>query len=325
MTPRRSADSGEWRFDRSSGGLVSAFLGVHNMEILWVGWVGVDVPPEEREEVTSKLAEQTPFPCYPVYLDSETADLFYNGFCNNVLWPLLHYIPLSMLDSQVGPPPRRLARPPTLLTSLGRAHRLSSPTTPHPCSARALRLLTCRLPACLGRLPARLLGRLLTGEGSHAAYRSLARSRAQASVAELQWKAYQKANALFADSVCALQVRSPAFSGLFRPVSTHPHADLTTALCARQMTDNDMVWVQDYHLMLLPRMLRERSEQMSIGWFLHTPFATAEMYRTLPHREEILRGVLGADLVGFHIYDYARHFHTACSRVVSTARLHATV
>ena len=54
----------------------------------------------------------------------------------------------------------------------------------------------------------------------------------------------------------------------------------------------------------------------SIGWFLHTPFATSEMYRTLPHREEILRGVLGADLVGFHIYDYARNFHLSCARVL---------
>ena len=70
--------------------------------------------------------------------------------------------------------------------------------------------------------------------------------------------------------------------------------------------------------MLLPKMLRETSPQMAIGWFLHTPFATSEMYRTLPHREEILRGVLGADLVGFHIYDYARHFHTASSRVLGT-------
>ena len=50
--------------------------------------------------------------------------------------------------------------------------------------------------------------------------------------------------------------------------------------------------------MLLPRMLRERRPEAPIGWFLHTPFATSEMYRTLPHREEILRGVLGADLVG---------------------------
>ena len=101
VTPRRSRDSGGWRFDRSSGGLVSAFLGVINMEISWVGWVGSDVPAEEREEVTKKLAAQTPFPCFPVYLDTDTADHFYNGFCNNVLWPLLHYIPLSMLDSQV--------------------------------------------------------------------------------------------------------------------------------------------------------------------------------------------------------------------------------
>ena len=59
---------------------------------------------------------------------------------------------------------------------------------------------------------------------------------------------------------------------------------------------DDLVWVQDYHLMLLPRFLRERMPSLSIGWFLHTPFCTSEMYRTLGHREEILRGVLSADL-----------------------------
>ena len=53
--------------------------------------------------------------------------------------------------------------------------------------------------------------------------------------------------------------------------------------------------VQDYHLMLLPKYLREHAPGLAIGWFLHTPFATSEMYRTLPHREEILRGVMGAD------------------------------
>ena len=100
VTPRRTRDGDEWRFDRSSGGLVSAFLGVKNMEISWLGWVGCTVPPEEQAQVTDRLAKQTPFPCYPVYLDAEMADHFYNGFCNNVLWPLLHYIPLSMLDSQ---------------------------------------------------------------------------------------------------------------------------------------------------------------------------------------------------------------------------------
>ena len=78
------------------------------------------------------------------------------------------------------------------------------------------------------------------------------------------------------------------------------------------------MWVQDYHLMLLPRYLRERMPSLSIGWFLHTPFCTSEMYRTLGHREEILRGVLSADLCGFHIYDFARHFHTSCTRVLGT-------
>ena len=59
--------------------------------------------------------------------------------------------------------------------------------------------------------------------------------------------------------------------------------------------EDDLVWVQDYHLMLLPRFLRERMPSLSIGWFLHTPFCTSEMYRTLGHREEILRGVLSAE------------------------------
>ena len=100
VTPRRNRETGEWVFDRSSGGLVSAFLGVKNIAITWVGWIGVNIPPHEREAVTKRLLRQQPFSCVPVFLDPQVGDLFYNGFCNNVLWPLLHYIPLSMLDSQ---------------------------------------------------------------------------------------------------------------------------------------------------------------------------------------------------------------------------------
>ena len=100
VTPRRNRETGEWVFDRSSGGLVSAFLGVKNIAITWVGWIGVNIPVNEREAVTKRLRRQQPFSCVPVYLDPQVGDLFYNGFCNNVLWPLLHYIPLSMLDSQ---------------------------------------------------------------------------------------------------------------------------------------------------------------------------------------------------------------------------------
>ncbi|GMF18792.1 unnamed protein product [Phytophthora lilii] len=79
--------------------------------------------------------------------------------------------------------------------------------------------------------------------------------------------------------------------------------------------EGDFVWVHDYHLMMLPSLLRSRHPHCKIGWFLHTPFPTAEMYRMLPVGKEILEGLLGADLLGFHTYDYARHFIAACARV----------
>ena len=70
----------------------------------------------------------------------------------------------------------------------------------------------------------------------------------------------------------------------------------------------DVVWVHDYHLMLLPQMLRERCPELTIGFFLHIPFPSFEVFRLLPWRREILEGLLGADLIGFHIYSYVRHF-----------------
>lgn len=78
----------------------------------------------------------------------------------------------------------------------------------------------------------------------------------------------------------------------------------------------DMVWVQDYQLMLLPGMLRESIEGISIGYFHHIPFPSYELFRVLPERAEILKGLLGADLIGFHTHDYMRHFISASYRVL---------
>lgn len=90
---------------------------------------------------------------------------------------------------------------------------------------------------------------------------------------------------------------------------------------ASQVDDNDMIWVHDYHLMLLPQMLRQKigatKKNVKIGFFLHTPFPSSEIYRILPVRKEILEGVLSCDLIGFHTYDYARHFLSSVSRIVS--------
>lgn len=80
--------------------------------------------------------------------------------------------------------------------------------------------------------------------------------------------------------------------------------------------DYDQVWVHDYHLMALPTFLRKRLHRIKLGFFLHSPFPSSEIYRTLPVREEILKALLNCDLIGFHTFDYARHFLSCCSRIL---------
>ncbi|ORY05343.1 hypothetical protein K493DRAFT_204613 [Basidiobolus meristosporus CBS 931.73] len=79
----------------------------------------------------------------------------------------------------------------------------------------------------------------------------------------------------------------------------------------------DIIWVNDYHLMLLPAMIREKIPEAKIGFFLHIPFPSSEIFRCLHVRRQILEGVLGADLVGFQTYSFARHFLENCSRILS--------
>ncbi|MBW6463734.1 MAG: bifunctional alpha,alpha-trehalose-phosphate synthase (UDP-forming)/trehalose-phosphatase [Firmicutes bacterium] len=101
-----------------------------------------------------------------------------------------------------------------------------------------------------------------------------------------EWKAYRKVNQLFCSRL--LEVLEPG----------------------------DIVWVHDYHLLLLPDMLRQENVDNAIGLFLHIPFPSMEIFRYLPWREEILRGMLGADLIGFHTYDYTRHFLSCVLRIL---------
>ena len=78
-----------------------------------------------------------------------------------------------------------------------------------------------------------------------------------------------------------------------------------------QASEEDLIWIHDYHLLLLPGILRQRLPRARIGFFLHIPFPSSEIFRLLPHREELLSGMLGADLIGFHTFSYARHFSSA--------------
>jgi trehalose 6-phosphate synthase/phosphatase len=78
----------------------------------------------------------------------------------------------------------------------------------------------------------------------------------------------------------------------------------------------DLVWVHDYHLLLLPLMLRERAPQVRVGFFLHIPFPSSDVFRILPRREELLRGLLGADFVAFHTFGDVQHFRSSLLRVL---------
>ncbi|TKY90660.1 hypothetical protein EX895_000658 [Sporisorium graminicola] len=281
---------GGYTFSLSSGGLVSALSGCKKtMNFTWIGWPGLSVPPKDEEYIEKRLREE--YSCQPVWISDEIADRHYNGFSNSILWPLFHYHPGEM------------------------------------------------------------------------------------NFDETNWLAYREANLRFAEKVRSI------------------------------VRQGDMVWVQDYHLMLLPLMLRtliEGSEQqgatsqrelehvrngvdgtlqlqdddllaapsaydslrggrpsspprrgddgndsdyegrdaayrnnsnttgrglgtsdgssgrgsIKIGFFLHTPFPSSEIYRILPVRREILLGILHCDLIGFHTYDYARHFLSSCTRIL---------
>ncbi|MCA8829890.1 bifunctional alpha,alpha-trehalose-phosphate synthase (UDP-forming)/trehalose-phosphatase [Hymenobacter pini] len=78
----------------------------------------------------------------------------------------------------------------------------------------------------------------------------------------------------------------------------------------------DTIWVHDYQLLLLPQLLRQARPEATIGFFLHIPFPSYELIRVLPWRTELLQGMLGADLLGFHTFGYMRHFLSAVSQIL---------
>jgi len=84
----------------------------------------------------------------------------------------------------------------------------------------------------------------------------------------------------------------------------------------KALRPDDVLWIHDYHLMLLPKLVREKFPEMPIGFFLHIPFPSWEIFRMLPRvwREEIIEGLLGSSLIGFHTHDYARDFLTSVLR-----------
>jgi len=90
-------------------------------------------------------------------------------------------------------------------------------------------------------------------------------------------------------------------------------------------SNNAKMWVHDYQLMLVPQILRKMDKDAAIGFFLHTPFPSFEIFRLIPEREALLEGLLGANLVGFHTYDYVRHFLSSVSKILGYEDLLGTI
>lgn len=109
------------------------------------------------------------------------------------------------------------------------------------------------------------------------------------------WEAYKKVNQKFANEV--LLIAQPG----------------------------DIIWIHDYQLLLLPDLIRASLPKISIGFFQHIPFPSYEVFRLIPWRKEILNGMLGADLVGFHTYDDMRHFLSSVSRLVGKSNTQGQV
>ncbi len=189
---------------QSSGGLVSALSGVKTKgERLWVGTAPDHLTPQAWPQLQKTLsAGSNTWEYHPVFTPKDLYDSYYNGLCNDVLWPLLHYQP-----------------------------------------------------------------ELVAFDMKH-------------------WKSYVEVNERIAREIAEIA----------RP--------------------DDLVWVHDFHLFLVPKILKSLRPELRIGFFLHVPFPSSELFRQLPVREEILDSLLASDLVGFHDYAYLQHFCSSTLRLL---------
>jgi trehalose 6-phosphate synthase/phosphatase len=195
-----SVEEGNYTFKTSEGGLATGLGSIYKQgENIWIGWPGSIIETEQqKKEITGQLLPEN---LIPVFLTQLQVNNFYEGFSNETLWPIFHYMPTYAKFEQDF------------------------------------------------------------------------------------WKSYVEVNRLFAEAIL------------------------------KNIEDDDTVWVHDYQLLLVPSFLREAKPNMSIGFFNHIPFPSFEIFRLIPWRRELLHGMLGADLIGFHTYDDVRHFLSTVTRL----------
>lgn len=195
---------GKISYQNSEGGLATGLGSVFSKyENIWIGWPGAEVDSNVQAEVTESLQAKN---LHPVFLNKYETDNFYEGFSNEIIWPLFHYF-----------------------TTYG----VYSPE---------------------------------------------------------YWEAYVKVNRKFADEILKLA------------------------------TEEDIIWIQDYHLMLVPDMLRKAKRNFTIGYFQHIPFPSNDVFKALPWKAQIVEGLLGADVIGFQTENDAKHFRDVAG-ILNKARI----
>ena len=197
-----SESDGEYILSPSEGGLATGLGSIYKQnDNVWIGWPGLEITDDEhKRKITRQLKEQS---LLPVFLSQEEISEYYEGFSNEVLWPVFHYY-----------------------------------------------------------------------ASTYANYK------------ESNWDFYKEVNEKFTQAV--LNIAKPG----------------------------DTIWVHDYQLMLLPSLIRNEQPDLSIGFFMHIPFPSYEMFRLIPWRAELIHGILGADMIGFHTFDDVRHFINASTRIL---------
>lgn len=188
-------------FIPSEGGLATGLGSIYKEgNNVWIGWPGVNIEEAVlQQEITAQLQSQN---LIPVFLTDEEIKRYYEGFSNEVLWPIFHYLSTyANYDYQ-------------------------------------------------------------------------------------NWLSYVQVNQKFANIILE-------------------HLD-----------PGDTVWVHDYQLLLVPGLIRLKQPEVSIAFFNHIPFPSQELFRLIPWRKELLRGLLGADLIGFHTFDDVRHFISAATHLL---------
>ncbi|KAK0557107.1 hypothetical protein OC846_000754 [Tilletia horrida] len=235
----------------------------------------------------------------PVWMDYDVAHGHYEGYCKQTLWPLFHY-----LLWQDVPQPFSSSFKPKVTKSNARAT--------HPADAADIDKSKSGSSTGHDRLGSSSTASKTSPDAQHPHLHEAGQERDRSAPSERGTdRPDDKEDGLAGDA--SLICQDPPKS------STWAYYHAANLAFAKKIAEvykpGDMIWVHDYHLLLVPLMLRKLIPDAAIGLFVHAPFPSSEVFRCLPKRREIIEGMLGADLACFQAFSYSRHFLSSCIRV----------